>query len=118
MKKLFEALGFRKPDEMEKSIQLKSIRLAWVFTVIFLFAWCFYEICAARVNQESLNFLPLVLLVSQNFVLFLAQLFFRARMTTGGGEEKESLFEKVVPAVAVFCIIAVIAGVAAYFIAR
>jgi hypothetical protein len=118
MKKLFELFGIRKQDEMEKSIRLKSIQLAWMFTVIFLVAWGLYEGYTARINHESVNFLPLTLLVSQNFVLIFAQLFFRARMAKGGGEEKESLLGKIVPIIAVIGIAAVILSVVTYFIMR
>lgn len=34
---------FRKMDEMEREISLKSINIAWFYTVIFLFAWAIYE---------------------------------------------------------------------------
>jgi hypothetical protein len=114
MKKLFMALGFKKADEMEKSIQLKSIRLAWVFTVAVLFVWCLYESLAARADNERLNYLPLILLVSQNLILCLSQLFYRARMTDGEDEEKESRFGK---ALAIIAII-VVAGAVSAALAR
>ena len=116
MKKLFSALGFKKPDEMEKSIQLKSIRLAWIFTVIFLVVWGLYENHTAQINNESANLLPVTLLISQNFVLGFSQLFFRFCMTKGGSEEKESLLGKIIPIVTIFGIIVVILGLATYFI--
>lgn len=34
---------FRKMDEMEKEISLKSIKIAWSYTVIFLFVWSICE---------------------------------------------------------------------------
>lgn len=34
---------FRKMDEMEREISLKSVRVAWFYTVIFLFVWGIYQ---------------------------------------------------------------------------
>ncbi len=33
----------RKMDEMEMKINLDSIRIAWTFTVVSLFAWAIYD---------------------------------------------------------------------------
>ena len=118
MEKLFNALGFKKSDEMEKDIHLKAIQLTWLYTIVFLISWCLYESYTARINGENPNLIPLTLLVSQNFVLFFTQLFFRARMTSGGGEEKESLPGKVAPIAALVSIVAVLLVVITHFIMR
>jgi hypothetical protein len=118
MKKVFSFLGLKKPDEMEKSVHLKSIRLAWVYTVIFLVVWGLVESQTAKINQVSVNTLPIILLITQNFVLIFAQLFFRFRMTRGGNEEKESLLRYIVPVIAVIGIIIVALGLVSYFVMR
>ena len=33
----------RKMDEMELSINLKAIKLAWFYTVVFVFIWMTYD---------------------------------------------------------------------------
>lgn len=96
MKKIFSRLGFTKADEMEKSIQIKSIRFAWIYTVLFLIAWSIYENYKVYRFNEPLNSTPSFLLISQNFVLIVSQLFFRQRMVGGAEEENKSSFGKTV----------------------
>ena len=89
MKKMLEAIGFRKSDEMEKSIQLKSMRLACVYTTSFLLIWSLYGIYSG-----SGNVIPFILFLSQSLIIVLSQLFFRSRMTGEADEEKEGAEEK------------------------
>lgn len=96
MKKLFSKLGFTKADEMEKSIQLKSIRSAWIYTLLFLLVWSLYESYKVYRFNEPLNLTPSFLLISQNLVLIFSQLFFRQRMVDVTGEENKSSIEKIV----------------------
>jgi len=92
MKQMFSRL-----DEMEKSIQLKSIRWAWAYSSLFLLVWSFYELSLINGGVNFLlwhtyevgNILPIVLLLSQNLIVGLFQLVCRARMTSGKDEEGE-----------------------------
>ena len=88
---------FGKADEMEKSIQLKSLRWAWAYSSLFLLIWSFYELFSMN---EGWNFLlwrvheggvPLliILFLSQNLITVLFQLIYRARMAGGENEEYE-----------------------------
>ena len=84
MKKILRAIGFGRADEMEKSIQLKSMRFAWVYTMFFLLVWSLYEI-----NSGSENFLPAILFLSQNLIMLFSRLLLMGRMTGGVDEEEE-----------------------------
>ncbi len=71
----------RKMDEMEMKINLDSIRIAWTFTVVSLFAWAIYDF--VRTGDITL---PFYLLILQNIVYFLATNISKWRMgdKTGG----------------------------------
>jgi hypothetical protein len=53
--------GFRKPDEMEMSVNLKAVRLAWVYSSVFLLVWISYD----WIGSSNFNGLAFILLVSQ-----------------------------------------------------
>ena len=66
----------RKMDEMEMSISLKSIKLAWFYTVMFTFIWVIFDWIQNR-NKG----LPFFLLITQNLVLFGTQSFLKWKMS-------------------------------------
>ena len=72
---------FRKMDEMEQSIALRSLRIAYLFSLLFLIGWliCLFVRSGGdpRAVTESPAFL---LLISQNAVLLGAQLILTRRM--------------------------------------
>jgi hypothetical protein len=120
MKKLLKALGldFSKPDEMDQSIQLQSIRMTWLYSVVFLAVWCIYEYTAGGINNGRINFLPLILLFSQAIVLYLSQLLYRAGMTKGTeDEEKKSQFRTTLAIIAILVVIGAATAAIAYHIA-
>lgn len=86
MANFWAKLGFRKADEMERAIQLKAIRLAWCYTVVFLLGWTFYESYRVYQYHTRLNLFPCLLLVTQNLVLILSQLYFTKKVSTDEGE--------------------------------
>ncbi|AKB33147.1 hypothetical protein MSSAC_1759 [Methanosarcina siciliae C2J] len=53
----------RKPDEMEMAINLKAVKWAWFYTVLFLFTWTIHD----YVKQGTLN-AAFFLLISQNII--------------------------------------------------
>lgn len=68
-------LGFKKMDEMEMSIALKSIKIAWAYTVIFLFVWSIYEYYKTGVWG-----LAFFLLITQNLIFMGTQFILKKRM--------------------------------------
>lgn len=65
----------RKMDEMEMSINLKAIKWAWFYTVLFLAIWIIYD--SIHGNQ---NGVPLFLLITQNIVWIVVQYFLKWKM--------------------------------------
>jgi len=64
-------------DEMEIAISFKAIRLAWFYTVIFLFVWITYDfIKEGNFNENPAFFL----LISQNIILILSQIYWKKKM--------------------------------------
>lgn len=68
--------GFRKMDEMEKHISLKSLKIAYAYTIIFLFIWVVIEYISSR-TMSSIAFF---LLITQNLVLIFSQAYFKNKM--------------------------------------
>jgi hypothetical protein len=67
--------GFKKMDEMEQYIALKSLKIAYVFTVIFLFIWAVIDMKNNKVNSTAL-----FLLVVQNLILIFSQIYFKKKL--------------------------------------
>jgi hypothetical protein len=68
--------GFRKMDEMEKHITLKSLKITYAYTIIFLFIWVVIEYI---INRTTSN-LAFFLLITQNLVLIFSQVYFKNKM--------------------------------------
>ncbi len=73
--------GFRKSDEMEMSISLKAVRLAWAYSSLFLLAWVGYD----WVKMGRFNELAFILMVSQLAVFWTVQIFLKWKL---GKDEK------------------------------
>jgi FtsH-binding integral membrane protein len=71
----------KKADEMEMQISLKSVRIAWAYSVLFLLVWAIYDF-----YQTQRLGLPFFLLCSQNAVLILSQMIIKRRVTAGNEE--------------------------------
>ena len=67
----------KKMDEKEMIISLKSVRLAWFYSVMFLFIWVMYDFIKNGNINENPAFL---LLITQNIVLFTSQLYLKNKM--------------------------------------
>lgn len=74
----------KKMDEMEMHIALKSVRIAWVYTVVFLLVWIVYE----YVTTSEFSYMLFNLLISQNLIFMISQLIFKHRMA-GKNEEQD-----------------------------
>ena len=66
----------RKMDEMEISISLMSIKLAWFYIIMFTFIWLMFDWM-----QNGNRGLPFSLLITQNLVLFGTQSFLKWKMS-------------------------------------
>jgi hypothetical protein len=71
----------KKADEMEMYITLKSIKIAWLFTVVYLLVWSVYD--TIKTSQVGL---PLILLITQNVVFYACILIFRRRIAGSHAE--------------------------------
>ncbi len=66
---------FRKMDDMEQFISLKSLKFAYGFTIVFLFIWFILDYINKRTPSTAL-----FLLVTQNLVLIFSQFYFKKKM--------------------------------------
>lgn len=64
-------------DEMEIAISLKAVRLAWVYTIVFLVVWVVYDFIKVGSFNENPAFF---LLITQNIILLSTQLFLKRKM--------------------------------------
>lgn len=74
MKRIFEKLGLRGMDEMERHILFKAQRNAYLFLVIALLIWSFYESVQVYLHHGRLNLLPSLLLVTAVLIQSFSQL--------------------------------------------
>jgi hypothetical protein len=68
-------------DEMEMSINLKAIRISWVFTILFLLIWIAYE----WIKNGSFNWIAFIIMDSQMILYWGIQLVLRWKL--GKNEE-------------------------------
>lgn len=73
--------SFHKMDEMEMSINLRVIKLTWVYAVIFLIVWIWHDWLKTGLFQ----WLPFILMTSQLIVYWSVQLFLKWKL---GKDEK------------------------------
>ncbi len=73
--------GFRKMDEMEMSINLKAVRLAWGYSSLFLLVWIIYDWLTAG----SYNGMAFILMTSQLVIYWGVQIFLKWKL---GKDEK------------------------------
>jgi len=70
----------KKMDEMEMSISLKAIKMAWSYTVLFLAIWVIYDF-----KQKGSFGVAQFLLITQNLVLMAGYSFMKWKL---GKDEK------------------------------
>ena len=70
----------RKMDEMEMSINLKAVKWAWGYTILFLAIWFIYDYIQTRTFG-----LAFFLLITQNLVLMGTQFYLKWKL---GKDEK------------------------------
>ena len=73
--------GFGKQDEMEKSINLRAVRLAWLYSSVFLLIWVGYD----WIKLGQFNNIAFILMISQTMVFWATNLFLNWKL---GKDEK------------------------------
>lgn len=86
MKKLLNELGIHKMDEMEKVHSFKSQRNAFVYVILVLLCWSFYESYQVYANHTSLNPFPSFLLSSTVIIQILSQQYYQHQVVKGDAE--------------------------------
>lgn len=89
MKNFLKKLGFRRLDEMERSILFKAQRNAYLFLTAALLIWSLYESCQVYLHHSRLNLLPCFLLVSAVVIQAFSQLI----LTRSAVKDDEDSFE-------------------------
>ena len=89
MKNFLKGLGFRKPDEMERTIVFRAQRNAYLFLVAALVIWSFYESGQVYLHHTRLNLLPCLLLTGAMVVQSFSQL----AMTRSAVKDDEDSYE-------------------------
>jgi hypothetical protein len=68
-------------DEMEMSINLKAIRISWIFTILSLLIWITYE----WIKYDSFNWIAFIIMDSQTILYWGIQLILKWKL--GKNEE-------------------------------
>ncbi|WP_312093804.1 hypothetical protein [Aminipila sp.] len=72
---------FRQEDEMDKYIALKSLKISYWFTVLFLLVWAIIDL--VKGNRYSV---ALALFCSQNVLLVFFDRYYRRKLSEGNEE--------------------------------
>ena len=89
MKNFLKGLGFRKPDEMERTIVFRAQRNAYLFLVAALVIWSLCESGQVYLHHTRLNLLPCLLLTGAMVVQSFSQL----AMTRSAVKDDEDSYE-------------------------
>ena len=73
--------GFRKMDEMEMTVNLKAVKSAWLFGILFLLVWIGYD----RLKTDTYNGIAFILMTSQLIIYWTVTLFLKWKL---GKDEK------------------------------
>ena len=73
--------AFRKMDEMEMSITIRAIRVAWIYANLFLIVWIWHD----WIKMESFQWVSFSLMTSQSLVFWIVQLYLKWKL---GKDEK------------------------------
>lgn len=74
MRRILRGLNLHRPDEMERHILFKAQRNAYLFLIIALVVWSFYESIRVYICHNRLNLLPCLLLTAAVLIQALSQL--------------------------------------------
>lgn len=115
MKRFLKKLKVRRMDEMERSIAFRAQRNSYVFLVIALLVWTFYESLSVYLYHSRLNLLPCLLLTGAVLIQTFSQLI----LTRNAVKDDEDSYETgpLMKLVLLACVLAcVIAALAASFV--
>ena len=108
MKRIFQKLRLRKLDEMERYILFRAQRNAYIFLVVALVAWSFYESYQVYTRHSRLNLVPCLLVTAAALVQTFSQLILTRRAVQGDEDSFETG-----PLVRIVVLVCVAAGVIA-----
>jgi hypothetical protein len=74
---------FKKADEMEMSINFKSMRISWVFENIALLIWTIIGF----IKGDEFSYIPLIIIIVQNIVFFSSKLYMTSKMSVNSDEK-------------------------------
>lgn len=66
----------KRMNEKEMLISLKAIRLAWLYSIVFLFIWIIFDFIKLGSFNDNPAFL---LLITQNIILLLSQFYLKGK---------------------------------------
>lgn len=108
MRKFLGQIKIHKPDEMERHIHAKAQRNAFLFLVVALVIWTFYESYKVYSYHSRINLLPCMLLGGAVLVQGLSQLI----LTRNAVKDDEDSFETA-PLLKIIILAGIIAGIIA-----
>ncbi len=73
-----------KADEMEMAINFKSIRVAYIFSIVTLLGYCIYSFAI----QKELPFVPFIVLSGQLFLFYFSKIYLTRKMARGNKDEE------------------------------
>jgi len=76
-------MRLKKADEMEMSINFKSMRLSWVFVTIALIIW----IAVDFIKSGELPLIPFTIISFQNIIFFGSKLYMTRKMSENSNEK-------------------------------
>lgn len=104
MKEMLKKFGIQKPDEMQRYIITKAQNNAYLFLVIALIIWSFYESYSVYKNHTRINPIPSMLLMGAMMI----QSFTQIRMQRNATIDEEDNFPLLAKTLIIFCIITII----------
>lgn len=110
MNHFFKKLGFHKMDEMQQHIAFKAQRNAYLFLMIALIIWTFYESHKVYTYHTKLNLLPCGLLTTGIIIQILSQfiMLHNAAKDDEDSYETMPLFQIIILICAIVCVITAI----------
>lgn len=90
MKRIQKYLGLRQMDEMERHILFRAQRNSYLFLVLSLTVWTFYESGRVYLHHTRLNLVPCLLLVVSVLIQSFSQLILTRAAVKGDEDSYET----------------------------